>query len=372
MGDRAGRKEEKTPRLEKTYGIDAIYSNTHIVTLAECQVNMFRSLMDEVGPNRALEAIRPFNIFVGKFIAGAAKQRFGPQGIDVEAVAMPYYWAHCGTSQGHAKPMEIREGKAIVELYACPFSSSAVGGPPEICVAVSHYIGEGMCEAINPAFEFVFTHHLANGDDRCRYVVKKKSDKFSLDNPGRLERTIPLDLPQAEMDWWCENETVAELGVFTYASVEPIGPQRTMEIVTPLQRNTGLRLGARLKEEAGGKSDLSALRDGLDILCCPFSQTSSTALISESGIEKEITDCPFKQYFPANPNSLPMPQECMQFEEVLKGVCEAMNPDYEFAFDRMMSKGDKTCHWVAKKKESANRETPSSESMTAMDEELGV
>jgi hypothetical protein len=370
VSDQANQNEEKAVRSEKAYGKDAIYSNTHCLALFECEVNMLRALMDEVGPNRALEAIRPWNIFAGKVIAGMAKQRFGLQGDDVEAVATPYYWAHCGTSNGHIKPMEIREGKAVVELYAC--GSSIFDAPPEMCVAVSHYIAEGMCGAVNPAYEFVFTHHLANGDDRCRYVVKKKSDKFSLDNPGRLEKTIPLELSQAEKDMWVEFESVAELGTFTSVSVELVGSQRTMELMAPIQRNAGLRLGAVLKKKAGGKSDLSALRDGLDLLCRPFSQTESSALFTDSGIEKEIADCPFKQYFPVNPNSLPIHEECIQLEEVLKGVCEAINPDYEFAFDRMMSKGDETCHWAANRKESAKKKRPLSESMTTMDEELGI
>ncbi len=348
MSNRANADEELAVMAEKAYGRDALYSNIHCLALFECEVNMLRALMDEVGTNRALETIRPFNIFVGKWIAGMAKQRFALQGDDVEAVAMPYYWAHCGTSNGRIKPMEIREGKAIVELYAC--GSEIFHAPPEICVAVSHYIAEGMCEAINPNYEFVFTHHLANGDDRCRYVVKKKSDKFSLDNLGRLERNIPLDLTQAERDMWVEWEAVGDLGTFTFMSIELVGSQRTIEIVAPLQRSTGLRLGAILKRDAGGKNDLSTLRDGLDLLCCPYSQTESSALLSDGGIEKEIADCPFRQYFPVNPNNLPIHEMCMQLEEVLKGICEAMNPDYEFAFDRMMSKGDKTCHWVVRKK----------------------
>jgi predicted hydrocarbon binding protein len=340
--------EELAIMMGKAYGRDAKYSNTHCIALFECEVNMLRALMEEVGPNRALEAIRPFNIFVGKYIAGMAKQRFGLKGDDVEAVAMPYFWAHCGTSNGHIKPMEIREGKAIVELYAC--GSEIFHAPPEMCVAISHYIAEGICEAINPNYEFVFTHHLANGDDRCRYVVKKKSDKFSLDTPGRLERTIPVDLSQAERDMWVEFESIGELGYFTTISKELVGSERTMEIVAPLQKDTGRRLGALFLKNAGGKSDLSTLKERLDLLCCPFSQTESSALIKDGGIEKEIADCPFKQYFPANPHNLPIHEMCMQLEEVLKGVCEAMNPDYEFTFDRMMSKGDKTCHWVARKK----------------------
>jgi len=38
-----------------------------------------------------------------------------------------------------------------------------------------------------------------------------------------------------------------------------------------------------------------------------------------------------------------------------------MNPEYEFAFDRMMSKGDSTCHWAVRKKGEPEKEKPKEE-----------
>jgi hypothetical protein len=54
------------------------------------------------------------------------------------------------------------------------------------------------------------------------------------------------------------------------------------------------------------------------------------------------------------------PDVCKQFEGVFNGVCEAINPDYEFAYDHMMSKGDAACHWVVRKKaiKVANQQEP--------------
>ena len=342
--------ELKVVNAERVSEQDAIYTNVHNMTIFECSVNTFKALMEEAGPNKALETIKPYIKMGGKWYVDLAFQRFGPQKSDVEAVAMPYYWCHCGTSNGHIKPMEIREGKAIIELNACP--TMVTGGPPEICVAMSHYLSEGISEAANPAYEYVFTHHLANGDDCCRYIVKKKSDKFSLDNLGKLEKTIPLDLEQAEMDTLTEGVAFGTLSLFTLASLDAIGSQRLLNKAIPAARNTGLKFGTKLKRDIGGRTDLEILRDRLDCVCCPASQTVSPALITEIGIEKEITECPFRPLLPPNwPTASPLPEVCMQLEEVSRGLCEAMSPDYEFAFDRMMSKGDITCHWIIKKKE---------------------
>jgi hypothetical protein len=333
--------------VAKIEWMEGIYSDLHNKILAECQVNVLKALINEVGAQQALEVLKPANIFAGKVIAGMVRQKLGIQGNDVVSVAMPYYVAHYGTSRGQIKPMEIRDGKAIVELYACP--GVPAGAPAEMCIEVSHYIAMGMCEAVNPEYEFVFTHHLLNGDNCCRYVVKKKSDKFTLDDPGRLEKTIPLELPQSDLDMWVEFEEIGGMGNSTYVMVELVGPQRIFEMTAPYHRNSGLRAGAKIRKDARGRSDLSTLRDGVDLICRSVHETKSSALITDSGIEKEM-DCPFKSYFPTNHYSVPPLEVCMQLEEVSRGICEAINPDYEFAFDRMISKGDSNCHWVVKKK----------------------
>jgi hypothetical protein len=341
---------------EREPDLDTIYPNIHNMAIFECAVNVLRVLLDEVGPNRTLAAIKPYSNYNGKFTVGLAQQRFGPQGSEVESVAMPFYWLHCGTSNGHCKPLEIRDGKAIVELNACP--SKFFKAPPEICVALSHYVAEGIAEAANPAYEYVFTHHLANNDDCCRYVVKKKTDKFSLDNPGKLEKSIPLELTQGEMDAITETVAFGSLFPFTNASIELVGSDRTLEMAIPLQRETGQRLGAKYRSEAGGECELPMLRDGLDFLCSPLDQVTSSAIINESRIEKVISTCPFTKYLPPPWPCVPSSEFCAQMEAVSKGVCEAMNPDYEFFFDQMMSKGDPTCHWVVRKKSEKGEAKP--------------
>ena len=343
--------------LQSMFGWDASTAQLRNLILFECMTNVFRALLDGYGPNRTLEAIRPYNNITGRNLANMARERFGLEGSDAEAIALPYYWCHYGTSDGNIKPMEIRDGKAIVEVYACP--STVVGAPAEICVAMSHYIAEGICQAINPAYEFVFTHHLANGDECCRYVVKKKTDKFSLDNPGRLEKTIPLELSQPEKDTGTLGVAFTQLNIFMNASVNLIGPQRTDELGAPLARKTGIKLGNELMEGEGGKGEVHTIKDKLDFIHSALAQRGNPAEITSSGIEKEITQCPFK-------NGLP--EVCNHLEGVFGGVCEAINPDYEFAYDHMMSKGDHSCHWVVRKK-SEKGEATLRESM--QDDSLG-
>jgi predicted hydrocarbon binding protein len=46
---------------------------------------------------------------------------------------------------------------------------------------------------------------------------------------------------------------------------------------------------------------------------------------------------------------------CMNFQSFFKGMVSALNPDYEFAYSRMITKGDNECHWTIKKKQSSRQ-----------------
>jgi hypothetical protein len=59
-------------------------------------------------------------------------------------------------------------------------------------------------------------------------------------------------------------------------------------------------------------------------------------------VENEITDCFAQSFSPY--------EACKQKEALFQGVVSAINPDYEFIYDRMKTKGDANCHWVIRKK----------------------
>jgi len=345
------------------WGYDPETTRFRSLLLFECASNVFRGLLEDIGPAGTLTAIKPYGNIYGRNIGNMAKEMGMSPGNDVISVAMPYYSGVYATSEGKIKPMEIRDGKAVVELYACP--TKEVGSPPELC-AMSHFNAEGICQVINPDYEYIFTHHLNSGDDCCRFIVKKRSSKLKskgaepktlpflsmfnkpvdvdTEQLGALERTIPYNVPQYLNDMTSLVIGVNYFNLFTTASVATIGSQRTTELGEPLARNTGIKLGAKWKEDSGGLADLEFAKQKLSFLQTILNQKGKPAIISDSSIEREIIDCPFKGS---------LPEQCKHIEGVFSGICEAINPDFEFAYDRMMSKGDSTCHWVVKKKEAS-------------------
>ncbi len=306
----------------------------------DCAINAFRAILNEVGLNRTIEATKHYNEAWGRAVVGMVKERFGPQANDLETLAMTGYYAHSCTSMGHIKPLEIWEGGAIAELFACP--NPGMNAPPEMCIAMSHVMSGSFCKFVNPSYEVIYTHHMGNGDDCCRWVIKKKSSKYTVDDLGRLKKTIPLDLSMEErLSWSSRMVVMSQLFNFTSVLKDLVGSQRTLDLLVPMARQTGLRVGTMMKGGADGRGDLPMIKEKMEFLGSVIQQNGMPSIISGSSLEREITDCPLK--------GAP-PEVCKQFEGVFNGVCEAINPDYEFAYDWMMSKGDSTCHWVVRKK----------------------
>jgi predicted hydrocarbon binding protein len=236
-----------------------------------------------------------------------------------------------------------------------------MNAPPEMCIAMSHVMAGSYCKFVNPDYEVVFTNHMGNGDDCCRYIVRKKGSKFAIDDLGKLEKAVPIELSFEEMSSFAGRMVVlSQLFTFTSVLIDLVGSQRALDLVVPMARRTGLKVGKMIGGSGDAESDLPMIKQKLDILNSHlYLQQGSPSIIVGSCIEREITDCPLKGA---------SPEVCKQFEGVFNGACEAINPDYEFAYDRMMTKGDISCHWIVRKKAMEGEAEPQ-ESM--QDDSLG-
>lgn len=114
-----------------------------------------------------------------------------------------------------------------------------------------------------------------------------------------------------------------ELNVLTLASVNAIGSRLTMKLSAPLVRKTSIELGSKLKEEAGSLGDPMVIRDKLNCLSTMFGQAGEPAVVTDAGIERETSYCPF---------TLGPPEACAHMRGLFRGVCEAVNPDYELTY----------------------------------------
>jgi hypothetical protein len=70
--------------------------------------------------------------------------------------------------------------------------------------------------------------------------------KFTLDNLGRLEKKIPPELPmEGRLAWAGRMVILWQLFTFTSALNDTVGLWRTSEILVPMAKETGLRIGTK-------------------------------------------------------------------------------------------------------------------------------
>jgi hypothetical protein len=302
--------------------------------IAEGTTGMFQALIASCGADRTLQAIKPYSMHGGLACASNARRRLGFKGNDLEAVAMPMYWAHAAISRGAQKEMEIREGGAVEEMYYC----ALMHAPPEICVAISHFVTEGMCEAVNPAFEYIWTHHLTNGDGRCRYVVREKASTRPVEDLGKLLRTIPkVELTEEEKRVLADGILAEQWNDFIKASLDLNGSELTVKIVAPYSMKTGVGLGSLFTPSSS--DDREPVQIALDAVsrCRLALLQERTAKHTSLGMAGETTSCPFENC---------PPELCAQIEGMLDAMCHTICPGCSFSYETMRTKGDTTCRWT--------------------------
>lgn len=128
----------------------------------------------------------------------------------------------------------------------------------------------------------------------------------------------------------------------TKALIDHAGGEAAFKIVKPYMVHSGISHGLRYRNDKVNdrNEDLKKIVDcisscgtALQMRCGPLGSLGEC-----SGLT--ITECPFKD----TPTEV-----CYQFESFCNGICQAINPEYEFSYDKMMSKGDNICHWTVRK-----------------------
>jgi hypothetical protein len=234
---------------------------------------------------------------------------------------------------------KVGRQKALIQVKGC----STNGASKEACISYCQYCG-GNCfeelirrEGLPSDLEWNLTKSLSFGEGFCEFMVKKEKTP----NGEPLEDIACCPFSREEQLFW----QLAVYGEFwvisTKAFSEWAGPEKTSEILGPYMRMSGLSIGGRLAKKAGESSINQAALTEIVSLICKVHQKSSKREECGVGMVHEISECPF--------SDSPM-EICEQYQAFFNGICEAIDPSYEFIYDRMMTKGDKTCNWTIRKK----------------------
>lgn len=214
--------------------------------LNELAIKVVEAMLKELGVSKALELVRPRCRYSGRVMARNFASRFGLDCKGLEAIAFAPFCARCLTWGGKGR-LTFYERGAINEFVTCPASH----GPPEFCIMISHYVGEGICEEINPDFECLYTHHMTQGDPSCIGVCKRK-DEPGIDSNSlgmKLREIESLEIDTRERDALSFNVEVHCVNIFLECFLSIISADRMSQLLGPTFKALGEEAGRKLMAE---------------------------------------------------------------------------------------------------------------------------
>jgi len=302
--------------------------------IAKCVDSTFRALLEASGPETSIRVLRSYSMHSGMAATHNARVRFKFDGSGIKETAIPLFWLQTMMSGGDCS-LDIYEAGAVLECRKCYMCIA----PPEMCVAVSHGMADGIAQVVNPRYHFVFTHHLSNGDRACRSVLSmNKTVSADADLGRHLETVAPLNMTSEELNALTTHGISETLMSTVKAFVDVHGGEETVHLALPWAYKGGKELGEELSEVMQSTPVASSLPALIGFVNRALGESGSIKSAERDAIGGKVEDCPFR--------SAP-PELCAILEEFKRGFVEAYYDSFLLSFDRMLSKGDEECIWSA-------------------------
>ncbi len=324
----------------KERGLDAAASDLMIDAIVMLDESSFDELVNLSGVLDALAAVRPYRRLDMQAANIDLRKRLKIESRGVDVLLLTYLFAGLHSVRKDNMSGEVKERGGVGTFRDCLYKDAS----PEFCLSISHIFTEALADFVNPEYECVWTHHQTGGDPYCRFVFKKRSDPASvLEDLGETVSTLPkFELPAEQIRALTISTGALFLNENTRAFVDLHGSEKTIDLLGANARSVGQKIGAVLalhNVELG--RDAGSIGRLVHTLEKTIGQRGTVAVMSEDECAGEITDCTQQQF---------VKEQCKQFEALFEGIVSEINPNYEFAYERMMSEGDSTCRWVVRKK----------------------
>jgi hypothetical protein len=311
-----------------------------IDVLQKCFVATFENLIKTNGAAEVLSGMKPhMKVALRNYLQGL-QEKMQIDGDGPESLMAVFNTAQAFVIPTNEIELVITDIGVVGTIYACPFQGSV----PEICVYFSHFASEEVCQMMNPDYECVYTHHLITGDPYCRWIFKRKDQP--LKDPNDLGRTVThmpvMEIPDEQLCIMKVGGISMQLNAVTSAFVHFNGPEKAIEVLYPEARRIGGEGAEKLKKET---PCLSASAETLGLLV-----TSLAQVLNQRGVPTSVTPNEFVMEVTECACQTFSPEFCGQIGVMLDGMVQAMNPGYEFGYDRMITTGDKVCHWAVRRK----------------------
>ena len=319
--------------------------------LRGCWTAATQALVDEAGSESAMKHLKPYFTNTGMAGAHNIQSIMGISSMelirkDVISAVWPTIMSG-GTQRRH----RAQDGSSIMDLEDCATNGICKEG----CVSLCDYTGAAYYSELDPTLRVSLVRSLSFGDRFCQWRVTvegeepmvSESEEF-LVNRGDLP---PLD---DELGNYLALSIIGEAwSNATRAFVDFAGQERALDRLRFHMRHSGLSFGIRMSERFGARErGLQSILEIIELVQL-LHYRKGICTMEKGSVEGKVNECPFS----SSPSEI-----CMQYEAFFNGICEAIDPSYEFRYDRMMSKGDKSCHWVIRTKGALAKEKPEEES----------
>jgi len=316
-----------------------------------------QALVDEVGSEVALKHLRPY--FVNTGVAGARniQEILGVDAEELIHLRTPIFFYQLVTGYRKLRFFQADDGSYIWEFVGC-----ATGGNcKEACLSLCEFTPDAYMGELRHDSEAMLLSSLSYGNPSCQMLYKPKGREQEVSDSEEFELKAD-EAPAPPDDELKEYLALSFIGEAwsnaTRALIDSLGSEMALEKLGPYMRHSGLSFGIRMSNPSDSKE--KGLQSVQEIVAFVqvLHQRKGTCDTWEGGAKGQVVECPF--------SSSP-PEICAQYEAFFNGICEALDPAFEFAYDRMMSRGYADCHWTLRKKAGGADRTETS--MEGEDEE---
>lgn len=150
------------------------YENLQKRILIEGMLIEMSALIDKLGTDGALEAVRPYVKMSAQAFIINMNELLRKEGTDVDKIAeATELWQILSGNATGVQEIDAGEDRIIrAGFLNCPAKSA----PKEYCIFVHDMMLNGICEAINSEYHCRFTQRITEGDPICSYIIEKKKE----------------------------------------------------------------------------------------------------------------------------------------------------------------------------------------------------
>jgi predicted hydrocarbon binding protein len=319
--------------------------------LREWWIAATQALVDEAGSETALTHLKPYFTNTGMAGAHNIPKIQGLTASEVskrETTAYMWFLVTGGRNGGIFRADDRSEMLVVMDC--------ATGGIcKEACMSLCEFTNSAGTGEMNQGSEAVLSRSLSFGDPSCHVLFRMAGQKpkvAATDEFRVPDDEIPPPPDDELMDYLSLSLVGEAWSNATRAFVDFAGQDRARDGLRFHMRHAGLSFGIRMSERLGARErGLQSIEEIVELVQV-LHHRKGTCTVGEGRVEGKVTECPF---------SSSSPEMCAQYEAFFNGICEAIDPEYEFVYYRMMTKGDKTCHWTIRKKGEPTNEKPKDE-----------